>query len=435
MSTTKFKQNVFKIPNKSIPESTKQADTVDCLSVKNANQTTSSSNSLKSSVKRLFSPKHSHNSSLSPSPQILTTPSGNSGSVIGTPVMTSKRPMQQPQTQPTRQNSLTSRSASSVSTPPAIEQINTICVSLSADLDLSSSKTDELQSLSAQNDNYQISDITSSSNTSTLSSSTTNSTTKSFNNKATRPSVHFSSASKPKPVIASSVGLNSKTVVATQSTGSAIKKHLNLLKSNSKKVLMGSSASPASLPARGVNTRLVKTPSTQLASNINRSSSQSQSSSPVSIEYESKINELANEIKNSELIKQELENKLKDLQSEMERLSRLYDFEMGQKSRNEENLQNMKKIAEEKQCESAAIKFEYRKIQELKENLLNENSYLKSLLLNHQKQLVDSCTSASPALSIRSNHSTQTTPLYSSQQTSKCLRILMMGLRELTLAI
>jgi hypothetical protein len=63
-------------------------------------------------------------------------------------------------------------------------------------------------------------------------------------------------------------------------------------------------------------------------------------------------------------------------------LSRLYDYEISKQSKFEEKLFNLKQLAEEKQIESAALKFEYRKIKELKENLLAENSYLKSLLGN-----------------------------------------------------
>lgn len=80
------------------------------------------------------------------------------------------------------------------------------------------------------------------------------------------------------------------------------------------------------------------------------------------------------------MIRYESQTKIKDLQNEIERLSRLYDYEIGKQVKFEERLLTLKQIAEEKQIESAALKYEYRKVIEHKENLQSENAYLKSLL-------------------------------------------------------
>lgn len=80
------------------------------------------------------------------------------------------------------------------------------------------------------------------------------------------------------------------------------------------------------------------------------------------------------------MIRYESHTKIKDLQNEIERLSRLYDYEIGKQVKFEERLLTLKQIAEEKQIESAALKYEYRKVIEHKENLQSENAYLKSLL-------------------------------------------------------
>jgi hypothetical protein len=72
--------------------------------------------------------------------------------------------------------------------------------------------------------------------------------------------------------------------------------------------------------------------------------------------------------------------RLKDLQMEIERLSRLYDFEVAKQMKYEEKMLNLKQMAEEKQIESAALKYEYRKVQEIKDNLIAENNSLKQFL-------------------------------------------------------
>jgi hypothetical protein len=62
---------------------------------------------------------------------------------------------------------------------------------------------------------------------------------------------------------------------------------------------------------------------------------------------------------------------------EISRISRQYEQDIGRKISEEEKVLSFKKIAEEKQIESAALKFEYRK---MKEALSAENSMLKSFL-------------------------------------------------------
>jgi hypothetical protein len=63
-------------------------------------------------------------------------------------------------------------------------------------------------------------------------------------------------------------------------------------------------------------------------------------------------------------------------------LSRLYDYEKCKQSKYDEKIQLYKQMAEEKQIESAALKYEYRKIQEINDNLLTENTYLKNYIVH-----------------------------------------------------
>lgn len=79
-------------------------------------------------------------------------------------------------------------------------------------------------------------------------------------------------------------------------------------------------------------------------------------------------------------LRHESQTKIKELQNEIDRLSRLYDYEIGKQSKFEEKLMSLKQLAEEKQIESAALKFEYRKMKEVKETLQAENAYLKSVI-------------------------------------------------------
>jgi hypothetical protein len=117
------------------------------------------------------------------------------------------------------------------------------------------------------------------------------------------------------------------------------------LKTNSKKVLLGQSSSHHS-SSNDKNTN---------QSNFANSSSNSINSlSPLNQSKASELNESA--------------MKLRELQAEI--------------GKYEEKMLSFKKIAEEKQIESAALKYEYRKVQEVKDSLLSENAYLKSLLSN-----------------------------------------------------
>ena len=81
-----------------------------------------------------------------------------------------------------------------------------------------------------------------------------------------------------------------------------------------------------------------------------------------------KINELKNEINTSYQSSKEYKHEIRDLQMEIERLSQLYNFELNKQTKYEEKMISLKQTAEEKQIESAAIKYEFRKVQELKES-------------------------------------------------------------------
>jgi hypothetical protein len=202
---------------------------------------------------------------------------------------------------------------------------------------------------------------------------------------------------------------------------SSIKKHLNLLKSNSKKVLLGSSsaaviasnvATVAMTPVGNRSATLKSSSTAHHSSNVqtktsantscisatsnstlnfsltnspNSSCSSSSDKQHVYLamklnEYETKIRELNTEIDSSQRNSTESRMKIKELQMEIERLSRLYDFEISKQSKYEEKMLALKQMAEEKQIESAALKYEYRKVQEIKDNLIAENNSLKSFL-------------------------------------------------------
>ncbi len=66
-----------------------------------------------------------------------------------------------------------------------------------------------------------------------------------------------------------------------------------------------------------------------------------------------------------------------ELKQEIDKLK----FEVSRREEDEDaKLNQFKRIAEEKQIESAALKYEFRKLQEMKENLSAENNLFKSFL-------------------------------------------------------
>ena len=82
---------------------------------------------------------------------------------------------------------------------------------------------------------------------------------------------------------------------------------------------------------------------------------------------------------------------MEELQHEIDRLKLLYESSVIKHMSDENKMQTLKRIAEEKQIESAAIKFEFREIQEKlitekgdlskeKENLSAQNNVLKCFL-------------------------------------------------------
>ncbi len=73
-------------------------------------------------------------------------------------------------------------------------------------------------------------------------------------------------------------------------------------------------------------------------------------------------------------------NRVVELEAELARLSHLYDTEVSTRTQWEDKALSAKRMAEERQIEAAALKYEYRKVQELKESLLAENAYLKAVI-------------------------------------------------------
>lgn len=282
-------------------------------------------NSLKSSVKRLFSPNTTNKSNHSKPEQHLT------------------------------------KSTQSVNVKKTIQTTTSSSSSRSLKTKLDSLSYDNYTNDVASDDSSTVSNLTSLSTPSCSSNSSTLSKTK----------------DKNLPV--------NKQIRNTPTN--SIKKHLNILKSNSKKVLLGSQS-----------TVIQSTNQTQQLTSLKSSSSINTKTSPTTDnkqhvylamklnEYETKIKDLHLEIDSSQRYSSESKQKIKDLQLEIERLSRLYDFEISKQLKYEEKMLSLKQMAEEKQIESAALKYEYRKVQEIKDNLIAENNSLKLILNTLQQQ-------------------------------------------------
>ena len=195
----------------------------------------------------------------------------------------------------------------------------------------------------------------------------------------------------------------SQTTATSQSpralATNSLKKHLNLFR-NPKKVLLLNSATngqsqlppPPPLP-----------PSPMF--NLPPPPPPPSATSPQQHQYDYELNEqkfikdLQTQVdclKKHQQLDSVTQMKIKELNSEIERLSRLYDFEVSKQSKYEEKIQLFKQMAEEKQIESAALKYEYRKMQELKDNLMAENSYLKTYIMQPQTPTTSTTASASP---------------------------------------
>ena len=473
--SNRIKQSVFKMPSSKSSNSdsksfrlintvdSKNQDNIDCYTANNSKPNSNSksnssqqnhhttSSSLKSSVKRLFSPSscsnksnHHINSSTQQNVQILNAPSGASSSVINmtTPVLNKKHKQPTPtttmSTHSIRQHVTTVVTQSPVPSIVSLPQMsirnlnpsqilgNTHVGSITEYTSLSSSssvnqfkyghenhaenksfensssvsmdsKSTNCAASSIESNN---SEILSTSTSSATSTSTTAGTTSSSFQPANKTDTSLKSSKKKNDTSSNqcSAKANTSGSQSRSTPTNSLKKHLNILKNNSKKVLLGSSSSTnaSATSSNSINKQaqlaIKSSPvlSTK-ASSLNSTKSQNQSvnTSPSQLntklhEYETKINELNNEINMSQRNTSESQGKIKDLQLEIERLSRLYDFEINKKSKYEEKILSLKQLAEEKQIESAAIKFEYRKVQELKESLASENAYLKSLLNNSE---------------------------------------------------
>ena len=230
---------------------------------------------------------------------------------------------------------------------------------------------------------------------------------------------------------------------------SSLKKHLNILKNNGKKVLLGShinsnnnnnnlNPNPNTSSSSTIFTNNKPQPLTKIATGSSGTCTSSKSGngglkhqSPTSLvstspslstspstnipfsklqEYEMKITELKNEINTSYQSTNEYKHEIKDLQMEIERLSHLYNFELTKQTKYEEKMISLKQTAEEKQIESAAIKYEFRKVQELKDNLAAENAYLKSLINNNNNAQKLSAGNSLMTTSLNNNVSTSSSP-------------------------
>lgn len=139
--------------------------------------------------------------------------------------------------------------------------------------------------------------------------------------------------------------------------------------------------------SKTASTELIKTTSDPISASPKRGngvcnmssslvSSDTISSSPISLDSRSsfaKADHNSDSQHQTEFHRKQIES----LQMEISRISRQYEQDIGRKISEEEKVLSFKKIAEEKQIESAALKFEYRK---MKEALSAENSMLKSFL-------------------------------------------------------
>jgi hypothetical protein len=225
-------------------------------------------------------------------------------------------------------------------------------------------------------------------------SSITDSSIRSVSSKAESICKNTSSAKSKESSIISS-GKNGKTAScmtpvdnsrpqtrSTTSAGGTLKKHLNILKTNSKKVLMGSTSTTtttaATVPSSSSSGVLSK-PSVSKKPSIASSSGSPKSlnnmtGSLVSTDtISSKNSSYSLATSNAEQSQQVID----ELKQEIDKLK----FEVSRREEDEEaKLNQFKRIAEEKQIESAALKYEFRKLQEMKENLSAENNLFKSFL-------------------------------------------------------
>lgn len=149
-------------------------------------------------------------------------------------------------------------------------------------------------------------------------------------------------------------------------------------------------------------------PRKQTTSSIKTGSptSSTQSSSNNNNEYEQRISDLVTQSR-------DIQTKCADLQAEIDRLSRLYDYEVGNRVKCEEKLAGLKQAYEERQIESAACKYEYRKLLDLKESLHVENQCLKQALVNYQNSRSNTPSEAASKLKQQINHTSSSSSLSS----------------------
>ena len=335
---------------------------------------------LKSSMKRLFSPNH--HSSSSSSTSIPKTPSKSTSmrSTIGQ--------QQQQFTLKNLNDAILLNSANK-----SLENLSTISTTSSNTSSIATTSTTSTNNTSSRTNN----------NNSNRMKTTTKTTINSTNSKnielSTAKKIHTSKSTTAQQSMEAAAAATVSESPRNLTT-SSLKKHLNLFR-NTKKVLIGSTAPP---PSSTNNDQLLPPPPPLPPSPTGLFNLPPAPPSPPTyqqqqVQYDLNeqkfIKEVEVDYKKKQLIDTNAQVvKMNELNYEIERLSRLYDLEVSKQNKYEEKIQLFKQIAEEKQIESAALKYEYRKMQELKDNLIAENSYLKSFIL----QPSNTSSNTSPAL-------------------------------------
>jgi len=171
------------------------------------------------------------------------------------------------------------------------------------------------------------------------------------------------------------------------SAGGTLKKHLNILKTSSKKALMGSASSPATIPSSCSLSGGFSKPSLSKKPSITSSSTSPKSlnnmtasllSADTISSKDSSYSLATSNAEHSQQVIDELRHEIEKLRFELNRYVEDEDIKLGQ----------FKRIAEEKQIESAALKYEFRKLQDMKENLSAENNLFKSFLTRFVKSFI-----------------------------------------------
>jgi hypothetical protein len=364
-----------KNPSKNKPEfTTPQAQSSTLTKILDKSKTDKPSRDLKSSMKRLFSPNHT--------PTPTQTPSSTKTSIRTT--------QQQQQCTITNLNDLINQTNNNKS----LENLSTISTT-------SSNTSSSIATASSTSTN-----TSSIRGTNSLKLKTIN---KPINNKnidsTKKPISQFDQQKKLAINKPPSVSIaQSPRSTTTTTTTSSLKNKLNLFK-NTKKLptTTATSNTPSTTSLQSTSPIFTLPPPPPPPPSSITSSPPSSSQDNYEINEQKFIKDLQTQVdylKKQQYLDTNTQMKIKELNYEIERLSRLYDFEVSKQNKYEEKIQVFKQMAEEKQIESAALKYEYRKMQELKDNLVAENTYLKSYILHPQVvvgTVNSSSTNASPS--------------------------------------